>query len=656
MDLIEPNSEFESAGEIHTVLCVATSLIIIRGATAEEFLQWARSALPYLFPTAFEGIDPARHEQVAYWMGAALWNAAPIPANRFRPAPLPRPQRNSPCPCGSTRKYKQCCASQPAPEPFPEELYWQLIPEVCSKNHIKEMQATGELPVDGIATMAYYFFQQQDDTQVIKMLEPLFAGEATSVGRDHEALLDLLCDAYNRHYRTDRKKRDLLQRMRQHHNKVIRSAAWQRTASWQQDLGNFEAAHAALQEAMRADPDNPSHALLELVLLVSSQQLDQARQRAAFWYARVKRYHQEFPELVATIDLARTDPLQALQQQMRQASEHGDDRLQRLLAWLQVEQPLPRYRIKTMGTAQPTASDRDPLTRDLFNDGETDDELDLEDPLANAATLLPPEHVVQLEAQWHELRPLDKPFSIDFEPMNREDIWSDPLDDEWLCFLEQHPQAINSLDVLDDIVTLIYTHPLGETPFGPMRDCYSVLQRAAHIIEQAALPAAQTLPWIISENRPALRLLAHQIQVCEHIFEDTAEAMRLAERYLQINPTDNHGYRAELVNYCLHQGRNEQAAAICANYPQDMMAETRFGHVLALYRLGDLAGAADRLSGAADHLPMVKDYLLRKSAAKPKLNPQRIRIGGKDQAWIYREDMRDCWAETAGCLEWLKKL
>ena len=84
------------------------------------------------------------------------------------------------------------------------------------------------------------------------------------------------------------------------------------------------------------------------------------------------------------------------------------------------------------------------------------------------------------------------------------------------------------------------------------------------------------------------------------------------------------------------------------------MAETRYGHVLALYRLGDLAGAAHRLSGAVDHLPLVKDYLLHKHPAKPKLNSQRIRIGGKDQAWIYREDMRDYWAATAGCLEWLK--
>ena len=48
MDLIEPASDFDSAGELHTVLCVATSLII-NGASAAKFLQWARSAIPRIF-------------------------------------------------------------------------------------------------------------------------------------------------------------------------------------------------------------------------------------------------------------------------------------------------------------------------------------------------------------------------------------------------------------------------------------------------------------------------------------------------------------------------------------------------------------------------------------------------------------------------------
>lgn len=654
MDLMEPHETFDGADGLHTVLCVATSLIV-DGASAQDFLLWAKTAIPLLFPVAFEGIDPASHEQIAYWIGTALWNAAPIPANRFRPAPLPKPQRNAPCPCGSTRKYKQCCANRPAPEPFDEDIYWQYLPQVFSKSGVNKLQATGELPVEGIATMAHYYFQQEDDAQVIKMLDPLFAGEAKDIGRQQEVLLDLLCDAYNHHYKTDKKKRELLQRMCQHHNKTIRSAAWQRTASWQHDLGNTKAAQDALTEAMRADPDNPNNALLELVLLVSSKQLDQARQRAAFWYARLKRYQHEYPELLATIDLARTDPLQALQQQVRDNTEQDDERLDRVLAWLHVEQPLPLYRIERVGTTQTTTNDRDPLTRDLFDDHDTDDELLVDDAMANAAILIPPDDLAQLEARWYEIRPLDKPFSTDFEPGTLEDIWSYPEDDEWLCFLEQHPQVINSLDVLDDVVTLIYTHPLNETPYGPIRDCYPLLQRAGQIVEQAELPANITLPWIIPSNRPLLRLLAHQIMICEYMLDDKTEAMRLSERYLQLNPTDNHGYRTQLVNTFLRVGSNQQAAAICTRYPDDMLAETRYGHVLALYRLGDLAGAAQLLRDATEHLPLVKEYLLRKRVAKPKLSDHGVRVGGEDQAWLYREEMRDCWAETSGCLEWLRK-
>jgi hypothetical protein len=37
-------------------------------------------------------------------------------------------------------------------------------------------------------------------------------------------LLDLLCDSYNQHYSTERKKRDLLERMCRHRDKVIRWA------------------------------------------------------------------------------------------------------------------------------------------------------------------------------------------------------------------------------------------------------------------------------------------------------------------------------------------------------------------------------------------------------------------------------------------------
>ena len=508
MNLEELDMEFEAAEELHTALCVATGLVM-NDAGREEFFDWARFALPHLVPSAFDDIDPDRHKQVAFWLGASLWNVAPLPSNHFKPVPLSKPERNSPCPCGSARKYKQCCAGQPALEPLPDDIYWHFIPEVCSKSQINRMQATGELPVRGIAIMAGHFFEEEDDAQVIKMLEALFDEEARRISHRHEELLDLLCDAYNQHYKTDRKKRDLLRRMCQHHDKVIRSAAWQRTATWQQDQGNFEAAHDALAEAMRADPDNATHALLELVLLVSAQKIDQARQRAAFWYARMRRDRYEFPELLATLDQARTDPSNALRQHVRLAAEEGDDRLKRLLTWLQNEQPQPRYRFEAMAKPGTTAAERDPDTIDMFENLEADneeascapedEEEDFDDPMENAAVLEPPDPIARLEEQWREVRPADKPFSVSFEPMNPRDIWDDPLDDDWLYFLERHPQAINSLEVLDDVIALIYTHPLGETPYGPIHDCYPALQRAGLIVDQAALPAGKTLPCVNTE-------------------------------------------------------------------------------------------------------------------------------------------------------------
>ena len=43
------------------------------------------------------------------------------------------------------------------------------------------------------------------------------------------------------------------------------------------------------REAQRVDPDNPSHAALELTLLVSRGEIEQARERARFWLARLER-------------------------------------------------------------------------------------------------------------------------------------------------------------------------------------------------------------------------------------------------------------------------------------------------------------------------------------------------------------------------------
>ena len=57
--------------------------------------------------------------------------------------------------------------------------------------------------------------------------------------------------------------------------------------------------------------------------------------------------------------------------------------------------------------------------------------------------------------------------------------------------------------------------------------------------------------------------------------------------------------------------------------------------------------------GALEDLPKVPRYLSAKRIRKPKLDPHGVLIGGNDQAWLYREEMRDVWKSTPGALEWL---
>ena len=52
-------------------------------------------------------------------------------------------------------------------------------------------------------------------------------------------------------------------------------------------------------------------------------------------------------------------------------------------------------------------------------------------------------------------------------------------------------------------------------------------------------------------------------------------------------------------------------------------------------------------------LPLVPEYLLRELVEAPELNEFGVKLGGEDQAWLYREDMREVWMATDGMRPWL---
>ena len=672
----EPDEE--AGSQLDTVLMAAASQLL-NHVTADAFLNWAKTSLPLLAPAFFTHIPPSDVGKIAFWLGVNIWNNAPQPDYGFKPVPLDKPKRNTPCPCGSGLKYKQCCIQLQHLPDINGDMMWPFFCEVSSKSEINKMLQSGDVPVAGHMLMAEFYFDRDDFAQVIKILEPLFAGKAPRITQKHSGALDMLCDAYNEHYKTDKKKQDLLQRMTQHSNSTIRAEAWQRLASSRQDAGDITGARSALSEAMRAEPDNPSHCMLELILLVDSNEIELARQRAKFWLRKMRRYQDEYPDVIDILTLAQTDPHKALQR----TTSNNDARLGQLMDWINnlKARDIPSYQIgkdkdsqlfeNTMSKLGIDQENSENMQADLFDHADDEPEPDEFDPVVvhgctvnepkdgmeNACTIDPPETIQSLEQAWQDITPIEKPFSTQTEPFGNNDTWLDghdnEWDDEWLTFLLNNPESADSLDILDDIATLIYIHPDNNYPWGPVNQLDPLLERAMHIIEKATVGENINLTWLIMENRPALRLLTGNIYMAMDN-QQQEKAIHLMQQYIALNPGDNHGFRSLLINHYLQQKQDQLALELANHYPQDIMAETIYGKILALYRLDKIDQAENTLRLAYEQLPLVADYLLKARVKQGNLDEDGYIYGGEDQAWIYRDDMRETWQASTGAMKWLK--
>jgi hypothetical protein len=259
-----------------------------------------------------------------------------------------------------------------------------------------------------------------------------------------------------------------------------------------------------------------------------------------------------------------------------------------------------------------------------------------------------------VEQEWHQTFPLEKPFSVQDQPFDAHHIWDEFTENTWCGFLRTHPESFDSLDILDDLATALARHPQAEAPglddllLGP------VLARNETIIARACANTAKTaVPWVIAANRPALRGLVRAFQW--RIARDEREsAVTTAERLMGLNPDDNHGLRYMLMNEYLRAGSDDKALTLARHYPHDLAPETRFGAVLALVRLQRMQEAERALRTAQSDLPKTAQYLLPARIRRPKLQQGTIEIGGDDQAWFYRDEMRSVWQQTPGALEWLR--
>ena len=234
------------------------------------------------------------------------------------------------------------------------------------------------------------------------------------------------------------------------------------------------------------------------------------------------------------------------------------------------------------------------------------------------------------------------------------EIWREPWESRWGSFLQTHPESFDSLDILDDLATAVGRHPQADAPglddllLGPL------LTRHETIVTSACpMSAKRALPWVIERNRLALRGLMRTLQ-WRLARNERVCALGTAEALLELNRDDEHGVRFMLMNEYLRAGRDEKALALAEQYPNDLAPETRFGAVLALVRLRRLQEAERALHTASSDLPKTAQYLLPPRIRRPRVSQGTIEVGGDDQAWLYRDEMRAVWQQTPGALEWLQ--
>lgn len=614
---------------------------------------------------------------MAIAFGRAIWNAMPLPGNHYRPKAIPAPGRNERCLCGSGRKYKHCCGEIPPLPPMAEGAMWPLVLDRLPVKTANQLIATKRVPAEVLLEMAEGAWQAGQVKKAVKYLATLFDAPISQTDELHDYALNCLCNYYDDLGQTN-KKRTLIKRIIDTvPRSPLRSGAWQRLATMRIDQGDVDGAWEAFQHAQRDDPNALGIAVLEVQLLVATNETERAQARAQFWVKHMERLGLEPDEYpLAFMQAIAQDPIQAM---AAVGLDVADDAGSRLQSWLhEVEsRPVPTYTVSDTiesheeGTENPLDSihtrrrqlgfAEDELSRelaqaelDLFDDNDSwDDSPD--DQTSETLFLIPPPKLVALEAPWHDTFPLEKPFSIHDEVFDIDDVWEPMEEDAWMEILELHPQAFDSLDILDDLATALVLHEqftsswLDQLLLGP------VLLRAEAII-QNALQAQDTprLSWLYPQNRPALRCLSRLVGVHKRAYR-IQDAMRVMKLLLQINPNDNHGFRSILMDELLRHGNDQEALALANNYPDDMHAELLYGRVLALYRLDERKEAHTVLIDAVERLPKIVRYLTHKRVRKPMLEPQGIQIGGDDQAWLYRDAMRDVWEATPGVLDWLKK-
>ena len=616
------------------ILLYAAARQIARGSEPAEFLKWFQFSMPNLAPqlaSALSETDGGTGSMI-YSLGRSLWNAMPQPSNGYRPRRLPKPDRNGRCPCGSGRKFKQCCAQlEPPDEIFDSLNLLRYVLDYESKAGLKKINARLMDP-EAVADVAQQWSRAGEFERALILLEPLFDAGA-KLPKQSELLVDVLFDVWPPDCKPQRRWR-LAERLSASANPRVACIALHRCIVMLAEKGSMGDAWEMFHDGLRRFPDDVNFAGLEITLLLTENRLDDAKRRAEFWSHQLKRKGPEYD--------AYAERLVA----MADSSEDHDS-----LSHLRNESPL----IDSFAR----------LFQDIpiEMDGYQPHTAEVDEPIV----LTPSSKLAAIERLWAENVGGSKPSLIELESDH------EPLSiDQMIYLVEKDPYLVHSFDVLDDISESLEASLDAWPEFGLL--LVLVLQRAETLLFsiitgkvpekwvtaetwREALPTlVREVPWGFLENRPALRLMARHIHHLKYGSVGRSEHwLPRATVLLKINPNDNHGYRDLVSSELLSLGQADAALNVLDQYPEDAMGAMRMNRVLALFVLKRHEEAERCLRDGGSQLREIRKAITHKRYAKPRnMRDYSITIGGRDEAWLYRQDMHSTWDE-AGAIEWLKQ-
>ena len=615
---------------------------LLHGASLPEFCTWMAQQPN---ERAAPGADAAEQDwrrRAQLTMARWLWSHVPVPSNRWRPRPLPPPERNAPCYCGSGRKYKHCCQEFAHAVPPVDENEMLSVALSHADPALLEPESLRSLPAEALGNTAFGWNDRGEAARTVALLEPLFTHQLDRLSPRHELALDALMDALLRLHQ-DQRRMALAQHVSASGVLALATTARARLVTMLCDNGDYPGAWALLQTARRHAPQDPQLWPLEMTVLLSQGRHDEARLRGPLLAAQARKAG--LPDLAQALMGLATEGLRSVH-----APEHDVlDELPGATAWLAIARAVP-------ADATPADWAKHGSADDLAlgaNPGKITGKRPRDAATVPVRELRPSKAMASLQRRWHRQCPLSKPdLTL---------LWSDDADallqepgNPALDFLRQHPDAWFSFDILDDLVLASSALRDRGLPDELLAASQRVLDHALAGLRALLGTGPCELPWLVMPNRPALRLLAQAIELAGDRHDDRARET-LAAWGLALNPHDNHGWRQLLVPLWLEQSRFDEALALLERYPGDLPPSEHL-RALALFALGRQPEAETVLRAAHAAYPLFMAALWPDVLdPPPESDGFTIPVGGVEAAHDHRVSTRAVWLRT-GARDWARAL